>query len=212
MKARLLAFCLVVGAVFWGVKGVAAEKEFSILEERFEEYKRDNIQSIHKRIYTKVDRHEVTANGGGVLKSDGYILGGAAYTYHLFESLGFEANFLYGGQAYDDNTILLGTLNVEFAPLYGKLSLFTIGILTFDFTFLGGAGFVHRRGLDNITSWVGDLGLGSRLFINRFMAVRIEFRDYFYRDKLNSTNELRIENNFTLTGGLSVFFPFKVAS
>lgn len=212
MKACLVLICFVVGLFGQGLGVVAAEKQFSVLDQKVEDYERDNIQSIHKRIYSKEGRHELAAYGGGVLRSDGYVLGGASYTYHLFESLGFEANFAYGGQVYDENKMMLGNLNVQFAPLYGKFSLFTIAILTFDFTFTGGAGFVDRRGRSPVTTWMGNLGIGTRVFLNRYMAIRVDFRDYFHRDNLNATQDMRLENELTLTGGLSVFFPFKTAS
>lgn len=173
-------------------------------------YERDDIHSIHKKLYTKEGRHEFNLGLGTIFNNDGYGLVTGTYTYHLFENLGVEA--AAGGLGFqigDNNKLYFFQSSVAFAPLYGKVSLFTWAVVNFDLYVVGGAGVVSYSGLNEGSGFMGNFGVGERYFINEFMSVKIEFRDYFYNQKLRATGNTRILHNYTLVGGLSVLFPFR---
>ncbi|MBN8554820.1 MAG: outer membrane beta-barrel domain-containing protein [Deltaproteobacteria bacterium] len=174
-------------------------------------YDRDDIHSIHKKLYTKEGRHEFTLGLGGILNNDGYALTLGQYTYHLFENLGIEAaagglGFQFNGAK---NKLYFFQSSIAFSPLYGKLSLFTWAVLNFDIYAIGGAGVVRYTGLKDGSSFMGNFGIGQRLFINEYLSVKLEFRDYIYNQNLPATNNSRILHNYSLMAGLSLFMPFR---
>ena len=171
-------------------------------------YDRDDIHSIHKRLYSKDARHELTTSFGGILNNDGYFLLSAQYQYHFFEALALEGQFGYAFQTEDDNALTFGQVSAAFSPIYGKISWFTWAVLNFDLYAIGGAGIVQYKGLKNGTSFMGNVGLGSRFFINEWLATRIEFRDYIFNQEFPSSGS-KITHNYALTAGVTVFFPFR---
>jgi outer membrane beta-barrel protein len=179
------------------------------LEDQLKTYDRDDIHSIHKKLFTKKGRHEFTLATGGILNHDGWATIGAQYTYHLFENLGIEAaNGAMGFQTKGSNKLYLYQASLNFAPLYGKLSLFTWAVVNFDIYVLGGAGVVSYSGSNKGSSFAGNVGLGERFFINEYLSAKVEFRNYMWKQKLLGGTDSEIWNNFALTAGLSVMFPF----
>jgi len=71
---------------------------------------------------------------------------------------------------------------------------------------IGGGGVVRYSGLQDGTSFMANVGLGERYFINEFLSIKIEFRDYIYERKFATGT--KILNNYSLTAGISVLFPF----
>lgn len=172
-------------------------------------YERDDIHSIHKKLYTKEGRHEFNLGVGGILNNDGYALLTGTYTYHLFENLGIDAALGgYGFQFNDSNHILFFQSGITFSPLYGKISLFTWSVVNFDIYIAGGAGAVNYSGLNTGSGFMGNFGVGERFFINEYLSCKVEFRDYIYNQKQRSGGPTRILHNYTLMGGISVLFPF----
>lgn len=175
---------------------------------QLKEYDRDDIHSIHKRLFTKIGRHEISAFAGGIFNNNGFVLVGAQYQYHFFESLGLEAGMGgYGFQTNDDDKLMFYQASLSVSPIYGKVSWFTWAVLNFDLYGIGGAGFVKYSGLAEGSSVMGNVGLGTRLFINEYLSARIEFRDYIYNRKL--ATDSNISHNYALTAGLSILIPFK---
>jgi len=122
--------------------------------------------------------------------------------------LGFEvAAGGYGFQIGADEKLLFGQSSLSFSPIYGKISWFTWAVLNFDLYMIAGGGFVNYSGLTSGTAFMGNVGLGTRLFINEFLSTRIEFRDYIYNRNVGNATE--ITHNFALTAGISVLFPFR---
>jgi outer membrane beta-barrel protein len=81
----------------------------------------------------------------------------------------------------------IATVSGVFVPIYGKMSFASEIDPSFDFFFLAGAGAVGVKR----KSVVGDFstvtvafnaGLGMRFYITRLIAIRLEFRDYFFPD------------------------------
>ena len=97
--------------------------------------------------------------------------------------------------------------SVSFSPIYGKISWFTWAVLNFDLYAIAGAGFVSYTGIEDGSSVMGNVGLGTRVFINEYLAGKIEFRDYIYNRKF--ATDTKVLHNYSLIAGLSVFIPFK---
>ncbi len=103
---------------------------------------------------------------------------------------------------------LIGGLDVQWAPIYGKISLLAEQFLHFDLYGVGGATAVQYRGPDQSAQLTmgGNVGVGMRFFVNRWMTVRTEFRDLIYVEKaVNPSQMLRNQLLFEL--GVSFFFP-----
>ena len=198
MRLFLCALVFVVSA------SVIAQENF---KDQLAQYDRDDIHSIHKRLYSKEGRHEVFLMTGGIFNNNGYALIQGGYQYHFFESLGFEAvGGGYGFQLEDDDSLAFYQASITFSPIYGKISWFTWAVLNFDLYTLGGAGVVNYKGQADGSSFMGNIGLGTRVFINEWLSARIEFRDYIYNRTL--INDSEISHNYALSAGLSIFFPF----
>jgi len=176
--------------------------------EQMKIYDRDDIHSIHKRLYSKDGRHELALMGGGILNNDGYLLTGLNYQYHFFEALALEAQGGFGFQTQDDNRLMFGQLSAAFSPIYGKISWFTWAVLNFDLYFIGGGGIVQYKGLKNGTSFMGNVGLGTRIFINEYLATRFEFRDYIFNQEFPGSDS-KVTHNYSIAAGVTVFFPFR---
>lgn len=188
--------------------GSLAAAETNPFEDQLKNFDRDDIHSIHKKLYTKEGRHELTLTTGGIFNDNGYVLTGLQYTYHLFENLGIEAvNGGWGFQIGDDDKMYFYQASAIFSPLYGKVSLFTWAVANFDIYMVGGGGFVKYEGRFDGTGFMGNVGVGQRFFINEYLSAKVEFRDYFYNAKRAGDSE--IQHNFSLVGGLSVLIPFR---
>jgi outer membrane beta-barrel protein len=106
---------------------------------------------------------------------------------------------------------------VGFSPLYGKLNLFGEKALHFDLSLLVGADLVsYRDVLDataanagatpgTVSTPGGHVGIGARLFFARFMALRLELRDVFYKVSALPTGNLQTQ--LLAEAGLSFFIP-----
>ncbi|OJH39776.1 outer membrane beta-barrel domain-containing protein [Cystobacter ferrugineus] len=103
--------------------------------------------------------------------------------------------------------LLTGGLDVQWAPIYGKMSLLSEQFLHFDLYGIAGASAIQYRapGSTEITAG-GNVGVGMRFVVNRWMTVRTEFRDLIYVEKaVNPATTLRNQLLFEL--GVSFFFP-----
>ena len=135
--------------------------------------------------------------------------------------------------------------NFTYVPVYGKLSGLNKFIFSYDAYVTGGLGAISTKPIavidpDNRTFGYKpkldvDLGIGLRIFLNRWFAVTLEIRDYIYNEALealtigtapsNTTaggaptpgspqdpgtwyGENKITNNVAAQIGLSVFLPF----
>ena len=104
---------------------------------------------------------------------------------------------------------------VAFAPIYGKLNVFAEKALHFDLSLLGGVDLVHYRDVlrgaspgtvpGEASSVGGHLGVGARVFLARFMALRLEVKDLVYSVKALDRGNL--QNQLFAEVGLSFFVP-----
>ena len=104
-------------------------------------------------------------------------------------------------------------MDVQWAPIYGKLSLLAEKFVSFDLYGVAGASMVQYRGPDlstplgatNYLTPGGNVGVGARFFLNRWVTLRTEVRDLIYVEKSRgSDNYLRNQLLFEL--GVSFFF------
>ncbi|MBI3185259.1 MAG: outer membrane beta-barrel domain-containing protein [Myxococcales bacterium] len=160
---------------------------------------------------------------------------GAALTYHFMENAALSARFGYSiplvsGAAQiceTDNLglrtctlpttgqldrrapgkmLMVGGVDAQWAPIYGKISLVSESFLHFDMFGLLGASFVQYLGPQGETATGGlDLGVGMRFFANRWMAARLEIRDLLYFEDKSPGGSLR--NQLLVHFGFSLFFP-----
>jgi outer membrane beta-barrel protein len=109
-------------------------------------------------------------------------------------------------RSYGLNT-LHATLDLQWAPIYGKLSLFAEKFLSFNMYVLGGPALVMYGPSNSITVG-GNVGLGFRFFFNRWVTLRTELRDLIYSEQGFPTPERdSLRNQLTFEVGLSLFLP-----
>jgi outer membrane beta-barrel protein len=125
---------------------------------------------------------------------------------------------------------MVGGLEVAWAPVYGKLNLAAEQVLHFDLALLAGADYISADevlardaaealaiagGTPSAKGTVGGhVGVGVRIYLNRFMAIRLDFKDYVYAVKVpnwieGAGNQPRtdVQNQLCFELGLSFFFP-----
>lgn len=188
--------------------GVLAQESF---QDQLKLYDRDDIHSIHKKLYTKEGRHEIGLGVGGILSGSKYALLTASYQYHFFENAGIEAGLGgFGFQLGDNERLSFYQASLTFSPLYGKVSLFTWAVMNFDIYILGGGGVASYSGITDGTSFMANVGLGQRFFINEWLSLKIEYRDYIFSRKnpTGSVGKESVQHNHAITGGIAVLLPF----
>jgi len=153
-----------------------------------------------------------------------YVLGLTA-TYHFTETLGLGLRAGYAIKEELDGKgpgqiNLVTALDFEWAPLYGKISLFAEGFAHFNLYIVAGPMVVQYQapldanlpGSEAAWSVGGEVGLGMRFIFNRWMALRFELRDGIYREKTVGATETagaqyQLRNQLFFDIGLSFFFP-----
>jgi outer membrane beta-barrel protein len=124
--------------------------------------------------------------------------------------------------------------NFTYVPVYGKFAGFSKFIFHYDAYVVGGVGFIDTRPIavidpDNRDFQFKpkldfDVGIGLRIFFNRWFAMNLEVRDYIYDEQLENTTVASttagqqdqstwygassITNNVQAQLGISVFLPF----
>lgn len=127
-----------------------------------------------------------------------------------------------------------GTVNFTYVPMYGKFSGFSQFIFHYDSYIVGGVGALRTRPIAVIDpdnrkfdyDWrlAFSVGIGLRVFLNRWFAVTGEIRDYIYVEQLENTQvaatqvqqrnpdtwfgEKPLTNNVQAQLGISIFLPF----
>jgi outer membrane beta-barrel protein len=198
---------------------------------------RERVQPVSGHLFLKKGRFEFSPSATLSVKDaffSKYILGGTL-TYHPMETLGVSLRAGYslntvanaaqicdfsGGQgchkpSYEEldgrspgQITLMGGVDLQWAPIYGKISLLAEQFLHFDLYGVAGATAVQYRGPSQASMLTagGNVGVGMRFFVNRWMTVRTEFRDLIYIEKaVNPAQTLRNQLLFEL--GVSFFFP-----
>ncbi len=87
------------------------------------------------------------------------------------------------------------------SPIYGKLAIFSKKIFHFDLNLNAGVG-VYQNERSNRLAF--SVGLGGKIFMNDWMAVNVDIRNYTVREGAPFS---QIVNNQLYAAGVSFFFP-----
>ena len=118
---------------------------------------------------------------------------------------------LTSNSAYGQLSVNAG-LELQWSPIYGKLGLFAEKFLEFNMYLALGPTFL-MYGPANTPTVGGNIGVGGRFFINKFLCVRLELRDLLYNESFaaSPSGEALAKSSFRnqLMGelGLSIFLP-----
>jgi outer membrane beta-barrel protein len=124
-------------------------------------------------------------------------------------------------------------LNFTYVPIYGKFAGFSKFIFNYDAYVVGGVGVIDTRPIavidpDNRNFSFKpkinfDVGIGLRIFFNRWFAAILEIRDYIYSEELEATTVAagsgaanpttwfggnQLTNDVQAQVGISIFLPF----
>jgi len=107
---------------------------------------------------------------------------------------------------------LLGGLDAQYAPIYGKVALVAETFLSFDMYAIGGVALVGyqgpaAQGSTPEMTFGGNVGVGSRIFLNKWMTVRAELRDLIYLEKVQPIPATSLRNQLMFELGFSMFLP-----
>ncbi|MFH1018266.1 MAG: outer membrane beta-barrel domain-containing protein [Pseudomonadota bacterium] len=96
--------------------------------------------------------------------------------------------------------VYFGTL--IWSPIYGKLAIFSKKIFHFDLNLNAGVGMYQNHNSNRLAFAVG---IGGKIFMNDWMAVNVDIRNYTVQEKAPFSE---IVNNQQYSLGVSFFFPF----
>lgn len=94
--------------------------------------------------------------------------------------------------------------NVSYIPLYGKFLFFGLGPVHWDMHLSAGLGATRINASNYKVT--GNIGLGFRFRIWKFLTLNAEIRDYMFMGTYSRENEF--VNNVVFTTGLGIFVPF----
>ena len=196
--------------------------------------------AVRERVMLRGGRFSVAPAFGFTLNDpfQRNLMFGGQLGYHITDSFGLGATVLAGaaldtGLAEEikstraekakggfSNVSLLGSVDVEYVPLSGKLALFGRQVMNYDFHVLGGVGGAKVSGAGDLDSFAiaPVLGLGMRTFILQWLDVNVELRDYLYSASVNAVRDTDVENSavkassdfsnhFAVTIGVGFSFP-----
>jgi outer membrane beta-barrel protein len=177
------------------------------------------IRSVRDRLVQKTNRHELVLRGGHYVSDmfDATWVAGGAYSFHLTEDFAVEASAGWtritstGGpeleRTFDvlegrDRRALLFATNLVFSPLHAKLQS-GASIVHFDVSVTLGAGVVDS---DLSSGVAANAGIGFGFFVGRAMTIRLDVRNYLYRQQLLARKQL--VSDLAATVGLGLLLPF----
>ena len=175
-------------------------------------------RSVRERLVQKTNRHELLLRGGHYVADmfDATWVAGGAYAFHLTEDLAVEASGAYtritsaaGPELERAFAVLEGRdrgalqffTNLVFSPLHGKLQA-GASIVHFDVSLTAGAGVVDSPLSSGVA---GNVGLGFGFFVGKAMTVRLDVRDYLYRQQLLGQKQL--VSDLAATVGFGLMLP-----
>ena len=196
----------------------------------------DRIKAVSRKVFIKEGRFELAPFGGVSVNDAFFrrwTIGSRA-SYHIFDSLSIDAGGavnvfsetlpsvrIVGGEigVISDDAALFGYADIggTFSPIYGKFSLMSEWIVHFDTFVSGGVGltvdsnrytFLGQELPDLVPGInpAAEVGFGGRVFLLRWLVLRIDFRDYIYPQYRSNISTL--QNLFMLNVGLGFYFPF----
>lgn len=227
----LIASILLASPSAWaGPRGPSPEQELGVLANK-------DLAAVQKPVFSCAGKLELGAQMV-TIPSDPYVLalhGSAVGTWYATERLAVDALVAAGnGWETSESTRLesqgvrvdsytprfIASLNLQWTPIYAKLSLLGVRIVHFDTSITAGAGaFVARRTLYNAVEASPDadrynhpasvdLGLNQRYYFRaagHMLAVRVDVRDYLYVLQTLEATKV-IKHNWYFGLGVSWFF------
>ncbi len=176
-------------------------------------------KGVQKRDFLKRLRVEASAWGGffaSDLLSSSYDYGGAI-AFYPGEDFGVEASLLvtpfdlaverpltqfFAGQTLKKSLAFIVVGDLLWSPIHLKLRVSEHAIAHGDLFFALGAGDTINPTVQGATF---DAGIGMKLYVNRFFAVRFDLRDYLMVQEAVAIE--RVTNNLVGLLGLSLFIP-----
>ncbi|MGA9523404.1 MAG: outer membrane beta-barrel domain-containing protein [Myxococcaceae bacterium] len=108
----------------------------------------------------------------------------------------------------------LGGIDAEYSPIYGKVALVAETFLHFDLYALAGASLVGYQGPSSAVSGStpmmtvgGNVGVGTRIFLNKWATIRAELRDLIYVEQIQPIPATSLRNQLMFELGFSMFLP-----
>ena len=191
----------------------------------------DRIKSVQRRDFLSANRHELGADLG-LTFNDAFFINYAVdghYAYHILDSLALEARFQYFFAQSRLNSVQVvrltqvavppfslasplydASLEAQFAPIYGKMSILSEAIIHYDVFVAGGFGFMATDNPASGLHPMGTIAIGARVYATKWLAVRAEVRDQMYNDSrvLNDAKASALQNFLMFNLGVSIFLPF----
>lgn len=113
---------------------------------------------------------------------------------------------LTSNSAYGQNSVTAG-LELQWSPIYGKIGLVAEKFVEFNIYGAIGPTFL-MYGPQNSATGGANLGIGGRFFVNKFLCVRLEFRDLIYGESFTVPDtKSSIRNQLMGEVGISIFLP-----
>ena len=186
----------------------------------------DRIPTVSHRKMSKEHRAEVELGLGWVLNDPFYhsAAGTLGVGYHFDEAFGLRLRGSYFGATQRYPRVLAGkpqvlptferplfdaSLELEWAPFYGKWSLLGTTFQSFDAYFLLGVGTIATTA--EISTWEIVAGFGQRVFWNPGLVWFWEFRGRGYEmERLLGTTSLEpFQMTLTFALGVMFYLPFE---
>ena len=234
IPSRFLGLCLALLSLLSSGRALAAadsgyEEKVPLVGERSNwRTLAQRIPSVTRRTVTKAGRIELAPSLNLSLTDTFYQLvgGSVALQYHFFEflSAGITGAY-YGGldriivvagpdarrpPAYNRATYT-GRADVNFSPLYGKISWLAEAVAHFDTYLSVGAGLMGLQ--TGGSSLTGGVALGQHYFINPEVAIKLELRHDWY--KMNrvpaSATKANVQGLLSASVGVSFYLPKQAA-
>ncbi len=228
MVARRALQVLVGALVLCAAVPFALAQEASPLDKELDKVwgKERDVKVIQKRVFEKDSRHEFSLLAGMIPNDEffNYYPLGVRYDYFLSESLGIE---VAGAYLIQQGTDLKATIeqfqginmaqplrklqwyagaSAYWSPFHGKLAAFSSKLTHFDLAVVLGAGVLATKKLGGGTETnkydpMAQVGLGFQFFLTDMLAVRIDYRHFFYW----VSERERISYPAEITLGLGIF-------
>lgn len=183
----------------------------------------ERIRAVSRRVFLKRQRFELVPLFGFSTNDPlnrAWSFGGRG-SWHFNEELAIDVGGAGGfNQQLQDLRILnpdeledfpTGTpqlgyadVGVTFSPFYGKLALMAEQVAHFDGFVSGGLGAVFDASPEVVHPAV-ELGLGTRIFLSRWLTFRADLRNYTYPSNVNG--KLTFPSVLMLTLGAGIHFP-----
>ena len=218
VPALLVVSIFALGVFGWSSPVQAAgniAKGQEVVDSAFDLYWAMNreIRVIQKRRHLKESRIEGNVFSGVIPNDDFWLYFpiGVSGTYFLTETVGveFQAAYVQASESGLKDFITTESLKVElpqsllwhsgvsgvWSPFYGKIGFLASKLIHYDFSMLFGVGAIGTKIYDdnNIethkkTDIAGNLGAGFRFWLAEDVAVKLEYRHYFYPSEIGGVS------------------------